>query len=130
MCSLLRIHLLNLRDGSPHCAAPSNNIMWAIPQSAPPITAGTFGITGSRIMACLFHSSAAGAALGSDTVRTVLVWDRKTGYLVRTLDREWLYFPEFTPSGTRAFHHELEEDEFFRGGFPRRISSCGYDPRR
>lgn len=79
--SLLRIRLLNLRDGSPCCALPSNTITWDIPQDAPPTISGRFGITGSRVAAYLSHGRFGG------TTTTVLVWDRKTGDLVRIL---WL----------------------------------------
>ena len=75
MRSLLRIHLLNLWDGSPCSAPPSNTITWAIPQGATMIVGGTLAITSSRVMANLSHYG--------DAARKMLVWDRKTGDLVR-----------------------------------------------
>jgi len=75
MCSSFRIHLLNLRDGSPYCPPPSNPITWTLPQGTPLMADGKLAITGSRVMATLSH-------LGF-TIWTVLVWDRRTGDLVR-----------------------------------------------
>lgn len=79
--SLLRIHLLNLQDGSPCCTPPSNVITWAVPQDMPQITGGKLTITGSRVLSCLSHPD---ADLPGRTMWTALVWDRKTGKLVRT----------------------------------------------
>jgi len=79
MRSLLRIHLLNIRDGSPHCGPLSNAITWAIPQDMPQIRDGELAITGSRVMLCLYHPS---AALRPPMA---LVWDRTTGNLVKIL---------------------------------------------
>jgi hypothetical protein len=82
MCSSLRIHLLNLRDGSPYCAPPSNTITWDIPSGGPPIITGRFGITGSRVVAYLSHAGY------QNPMATVLVWDRKTRDLVSILRLE------------------------------------------
>jgi len=75
MRSSLRIHFLNIRDGSPHCGPLSDPITW-IPQDIPQIQGGKLAITGSRVMLYLSHPN---AALPNRT----LVWDRKTGNLVR-----------------------------------------------
>ena len=81
ICSLLRIRFLNLRDGSPYSPLPSDTLTWDIPQDIPPILTGGLGITDSRVAVYLSHGSLGG------TKTTVLVWDRKTGDLVRIL---WL----------------------------------------
>lgn len=75
------IHLLNLRDGSPYCAPPCNVIVWTIPQGMPQIECGELAITASRIMLYLSHD----AVVRNGTLRTMLVWDRKSGDLVRIL---------------------------------------------
>ena len=75
------IHLLNLSDGSPYYAPPLNAII-----SSTPITNNIFSvdyllITGSRLMMY--------ARCGEETpheirmIQEVLVWNWKTGYLVR-----------------------------------------------
>jgi len=79
--SLYRIHLLNIRDGSPHCSPPSDVIVWTIPQGMPPIDCGELSMTASRIMWYLLHD----AFQRDETLYTVMVWDRKTGDLVRIL---------------------------------------------
>jgi hypothetical protein len=80
--SSLRIHLLNLRDGSPYCAPPSDAITWDIPWGELSIVGGSFGIMGSRVVAYLSH-----AGYHNPEVR-VLVWDRKTRDLVSILRLE------------------------------------------
>jgi len=78
MCSFLRIHLLNLRDGSPYCAPPFDVITWVASRDMPQIWSEKLSITGSRIMLCFSHNN----VIMPDQV---LVWDRKTGNLVRIL---------------------------------------------
>jgi hypothetical protein len=80
--SSLRIHLLNLRDGSPYRAPPSNIITWTGSQGESPVGSEKFAITGSRVMICVFDL----ATTPLDCrLLTVLVWDRETGDLVRML---------------------------------------------
>ena len=98
MCSLLRIRLLNLRDGSPYCTPPSNTITWDISWDTQLTIVGRLGITGSRVAAYLSHGSLEGTA-----TTTVLTWGRKTGDLVSILStaaRELSHFSELTSSGT------------------------------
>lgn len=79
--SVYRIHLLNIQDGSPHCSSPSNVITWTIPQGMPPIECADLTMTASRIMWYVVHD----AFRWDMTWYTAVVWDRKTGDLVRTL---------------------------------------------
>ena len=78
----LRIHLLDLRDGSPHSASPSNDIAWACLNNDYTLRSEKFAITGSRVMVCVFHLE---TVLLDHRLWTLLVWDRKTGDLVRML---------------------------------------------
>jgi len=78
ICSLLRIHLLNLRDGSPYCAPPFDAITWSTTRGMPQTGGETLSITGSRIMLCLPNYDLT-------PPNQALVWDRKTGDLVMIL---------------------------------------------
>lgn len=77
--SSVRVHLLNLQDGSAHYEPPSNIIAWTVPQRRAPIASGGLAVTRSRAMICTFHVLAS-----YESVWTVLVWDLKTRELVRT----------------------------------------------
>ena len=80
--SSIRIHFLNLRDGSPYCAPPSNVIVWEFPPGAEPIINDLIAITGSRVA---MHISYYDEDLPGDAlIRMILVWDWKTGELVRS----------------------------------------------
>jgi len=75
------IHFLNLRDGSPYCTPPSNAIVCELPPRAGPIIGNRIVITGSRVMMYVYYYDE--DPLGDAMVRKILVWDWKTGELVR-----------------------------------------------
>ena len=72
----INLHLLNLTDGSPHHAPPSNVIRWYFPMSVEGLSIGWLAITGSRLMMYVSCWEAGGL------VWRVLVWDWKIGDLV------------------------------------------------
>ena len=76
------IHFLNLLDGSHRFATPSN-IVWEFPRGVIRISIENLTITGSRIMMDLHSRDVIGR--GGAEVRRILVWDWKTGNLVRVL---------------------------------------------
>jgi len=112
------IHLLNLRDGSPYRAPPSNVIAWTIPQGLVPIKCGELAITASRIMLYLSHD----VVLRNGKLHTMVVWDRKTGDLVRILWPQSGHIPDFI-AGIPPFHCGMAPR--FPYFFPRRVSNGG-----
>ena len=74
----IRIHLLNLSDGSPFRVPPFNVIVWEPPLRGASIK--NLAVTGSRLMAIICHP---GEPFGE--AWRVVVWDWKTGGLVRRL---------------------------------------------
>jgi len=78
--SFIRIHFLNIQNGSPYCTPPSNIIMWEFPSGADPITIDRIAITSSRVAMCVYYCEE--DLTGDVMVRRILVWDRETGELV------------------------------------------------
>ena len=70
------MHILNLQDGSPYHPLPSNAIMWELPYLACFVSGVEVAMTDSRVM--MF-----GSYLNGDW--QIVVWDWKTGNLVRLL---------------------------------------------
>ena len=80
--SFIRIHFLDLRDGSPYCAPPFNAIVWEIPPRVDQTVKSLIAITGSRIAMRVSYRY---KDLTDDALITrILVWDWKTGELVRS----------------------------------------------
>jgi len=73
---LIRLHIVNIRDGSPYYPPPSNAIKWETPPGFLIPSNYRIAMTGSRIM--MFISNAPN---GLEAQR-VAVWDWKTGDLV------------------------------------------------
>ena len=81
--SSIRIHLLHLRDGSPHHVPPSDAITWKLPSSSLYVSArGGMAITGSRIMMCTSYWDG-DSPQDRGMVWKIAVWDWRTGGLVR-----------------------------------------------
>ena len=79
----LRVHLLNLRDGSPYHPLPSDTIVW---ESAPRVRYmmnDLMVITGSRVMICGYYWD--NDLPSGWMVQRMSVWDWKTGDLVTYL---------------------------------------------
>ena len=75
--SSIEMHILNLSDGTPYCAPPSNVIKWAIPPSDPLIkSVQDVVITSSRIM---LHISGPRRPHTPSQKWCISVWDWKTG---------------------------------------------------
>ena len=74
----IRIHLLNLMDGSPYRVPPSNIIVWALPSGVEGTSVEDLVATGSRIMMyiCLRDESHSGE------IWRMIIWDWNTGELV------------------------------------------------
>ena len=74
--SSIEIHILNLSDGTPYCAPPSNVIHWAT--SPGPLTQSVSAliITSSRLM---LHACGTGDYNTSGPPWWISVWDWKTG---------------------------------------------------
>jgi len=78
--SFIRIHFLNLRDGSPNCAPPSNIIMWEFPPRVVLTRRNLISITGSRVAMRVSYRS---EDPPDDVLITrIFVWDWRTGELV------------------------------------------------
>ena len=75
---LLRIHLLNLFDGSPYRGPPSDVVMWAQP-GARNLKIEALSMTGSRLMVDISLEE------GPQPVRKIGIFDWETGDLVRRL---------------------------------------------
>ena len=82
MYRFIRIHFLNLLDGSPCYALPSN-IIWEIPRTITGVSVEDFLITGSKLMLHAYYR---------ETVRPtkrmgarIFVWDWRAGDLVKLL---------------------------------------------
>ena len=73
------LHLLNLMDGSPHRAPPSNVIRWQFSMAAGVVSVRCLLITGSRLMMYVYRPETPDAG---DQVGRILVWDWKTRDLV------------------------------------------------
>lgn len=90
VCRSIRIHLLDLLDGSPHRAPHSNVIVWRYPSGVEGAKTQGLALAGSRLMLYVFlrYSTRPGGPVGFG----VVLWDWKTGELVRI---PWLrlYFP-------------------------------------
>jgi len=79
--SFIRIHFLGLRDGSPHCAPPSNVIVWEFPPAVVQTMYNLIAITGSRVA---MRVSYRGEDPPLDAlIARILVWDWKTREIVR-----------------------------------------------
>ena len=76
------VHFLNLLDGSPRSAPPSN-VMWELPRGVNEVWVKDLTITGSRIMMRDLRWEEVGQ--GDTELCRVLVWDWETGNLVRLL---------------------------------------------
>ena len=77
----IRMHLVNLLDGSPYYPTPSNIIEWEFPPESDQTTYRGMAITSSRIM---FVNSYVGGGLPDNVIGwRVVVWNWKTGDLVR-----------------------------------------------
>lgn len=79
--SFTRMHLVNLRDGSPYYPPPSNIITWEFPPGVHSVTREGMAITGSRLM--LYTTSWGEELTNEAAVRWVVVWNWKTGEVVR-----------------------------------------------
>lgn len=75
------IHILNLQDGSPHPSLFSNVIEWELPPRVILIVKDEVAMTSSRIMSYFFHGNE--DLLGTEDVWKIVVWNWKTGDLVR-----------------------------------------------
>ena len=75
--SFIRIHLLNLQDGSPYYPIPSNPITWELPCRAYLMANDAMAITGSRVM--VYTSYLDEDIPSQGVVWRVAVWDWKTG---------------------------------------------------
>ena len=84
------VHLLNLSDGSPYSAPPSNVITWdAPPGPDDDVYVRWLAITSSRVAIHFrywgeFRGDDAGGRMGK-----ILVWDWKTGNLVKSVRLVW-----------------------------------------
>jgi hypothetical protein len=100
------VHLLNLTDGSPYRVPPSNVTRLSCHIVILEVDVGQLAITGSRLMMYVTNrletSPHAGEAVGR-----ILVWDWRTGDLVRVLRHGWLFFTHFF-SGARHLIREWE----------------------
>jgi hypothetical protein len=112
---LLRLHLLNLRDGSPYRATPSNVIHWASQIQLHGVH--VMKMTASRVMIFLELESEWGPR-----PHVMLVWNWETGELVRKL-QPWSHFSHLpfqvfdcsNTGGSRltgGYHHVEFLDEF------------------
>jgi len=83
----IRIHLLNLLDGSPYSAPSSNAIVWGLPQRVSNVSIQDLVITSSRVMMRIFCWE----VVREDDIRVgrIFVWDWKTGDLVRLSRHEY-----------------------------------------
>ena len=90
------IHFLNLLDGSP-CSAPPRNIMWEPPRKVVRTSIEDLVIAGCRIMMRVRCWEVIGQ--GGVGLWRILVWDRKTGDLVRLLWLEYSHFAHLASSG-------------------------------
>lgn len=81
--SFIRIHILNLRDGSPYCSLPSNVITWELPPRVHLVVNDGMAITGSRVM--MYASYWDEDVSGHGMVWRIAVWDWKTGDSARIL---------------------------------------------
>jgi len=84
MGRFVHIHFLNLLDGSP-CPAPPSNIAWELPQDVNGVAVEGLSIISSRIMMRVYCWDV--ALQGAGRRRKILVWDWKTRDLVRL---QWL----------------------------------------
>jgi len=102
VCRLIHIHLLDLMDGSPHRVPHSNVITWALPRGVGETYLNVLAMTGSRLMLHVFlqDESWPHDAMG----RKLILWDWKTGNLVRILSLP-ASFPHVTSPGTGTFEH-------------------------
>ena len=111
------VHLLNIMDGSPYYAPPSNVIRWSFPMLVGGVSIGRLVMTSSRLMMCisLWETSYDGEVVGR-----ILVWDWRTGDLVRVSRLEWSFFTHLS-SGTRNLIHRWEKigRARYEGHFPR-----------
>jgi len=82
--SFIRILFLNLRDGSPYCAPPSNVIMWEFPPRVVPTRRNLIAITGSRVAMRVSYRSEGPPRSG--LIWMILLWNWKTGELLRFCD--------------------------------------------
>lgn len=76
VCRCIKIHILNLSDGSPYCAPPSDVIKWAIPRGVGMVDVEGLIITSSRLLLRLRFN------LRSRWGWRICVWDWKSGDLV------------------------------------------------
>jgi len=101
MNRFVRIHFLNLLDGSRRLEPP--NIVWELPREGIRVSVEDLAITDYRIMMHVRYWDVTGE------VRRILVWDWKTGDLVRLLWLEYSYSPHLASSGvyplTRVWEH-------------------------
>jgi len=77
----IRIHFLNLSDGSPYCTPPSNIIIWEFPRGVNDVSIQELVVTSSRVMMHVYHWEV--VQHEDFRVGRILVWDWKTGDLVR-----------------------------------------------
>ena len=98
-CSSIEIHILNLLDGTPYCAPPSNVIHWATSPDPPVQSANNLIITSSRLM---LHARSPRDDHISDPPWWISVWDWKTGDIVIVMWLRWTCFAHFI-SGTQPF---------------------------
>lgn len=95
------VHFIDLLDGSPRSAPPSN-VMWELPRGVDGICVEGLIITGSRIMIHFLCWEEVGQ--GEVELCKVLVWDWETGDLVRLLWLEQSHFT-YSTSDTQPFIH-------------------------
>lgn len=99
MCRFVRIHFLNLSDGSPYRTPPAKTIVWGFPQGIDGIFIEELAITGSRIMMYVHCWEEAGS--GDLELWIIFVWDWRTGDLVRPLGYQKSPIAHLTSSGAR-----------------------------
>ena len=93
------IHLLNLSDGSPYSSPPSNVITWETLRWTNGVHVRSLSITSSRIAVQLYYWEDFWEDDG-DPAKKLLVWDWKTGKLVKLtrLGQQWFAHFIFTDS--------------------------------
>ena len=77
----IRVHFLNLRDGTPHSAPTSNVLTWEFPPQRGLFLVRGMAITGSRIMIHFLYLDE-----GRGNVWNIVVWSRRTREVVWSCD--------------------------------------------
>ena len=75
------IHLLNLSDGSPYSAPPSNVIKWKTPRWTDGVHVRSLAITSSRVAIHFYYYEEFDD--DADPAERLLVWDWRTRRLVK-----------------------------------------------